>query len=135
MAGGWLGRIRRLGPPRQPFDAIERWVAELPMVQEWKTHTDIPGIGAFPLPSLWEHCPWLTPTVLSLARAAYSGDWESLGPLSDALEEAGCTNEAILRHLRGYVPWQAEPGGWGWQGSSSPHVRGCWALDLILGKE
>jgi hypothetical protein len=42
-----------------------------------------------------------------------------LGVLSDALEEAGCDKEDILNHLRG-------PG---------PHVRGCWALDLLLGKE
>jgi hypothetical protein len=39
--------------------------------------------------------------------------------LADILEEAGCTEEAILSHCRG-------PG---------PHVRGCWVLDLILGKE
>jgi hypothetical protein len=39
--------------------------------------------------------------------------------LADALEDAGCDNADILSHLRG-------PG---------PHVRGCWALDLILGKE
>ena len=41
-----------------------------------------------------------------------------LAILADALEEAGGTKEAILDHLRA-------PG---------PHVRGCWALDLILGK-
>jgi hypothetical protein len=38
--------------------------------------------------------------------------------LADALEEAGCTDQTILGHLRGPVP----------------HVRGCWAVDLILGK-
>jgi hypothetical protein len=71
-------------------------------------------------------CPWLTPTVLSLAWAAYDGrlpdgtlDPHRLGVLSDALEEAGCTEGALLRHLRG-------PG---------PHARGCHALDLLLGKE
>jgi hypothetical protein len=42
-----------------------------------------------------------------------------LAVLADALEEAGCTDTAILGHLRG-------PG---------PHVRGCWAVDLLLGKE
>ena len=35
-----------------------------------------------------------------------------------ALEDAGCSDERILAHLR-------DPG---------PHVRGCWALDLLLGK-
>jgi hypothetical protein len=70
---------------------------------------------------------WLTATVWSLAQAAYgerdlpSGhlDPARLAVLSDALEEAGCTAAEILSHLR----------------SPGPHVRGCWALDLILGKE
>jgi hypothetical protein len=39
--------------------------------------------------------------------------------LADALEDHGCTDTDLLTHLRG-------PG---------PHVRGCWALDLVLGKE
>ena len=32
---------------------------------------------------------------------------------------AGCTDEDILSHCR----------------ESGPHVRGCWAVDLVLGKE
>jgi hypothetical protein len=47
------------------------------------------------------------------------GTFDSLPILADALEEAGCTEEAILSHCRG-------PG---------PHVRGCWVVDLVLGKE
>ena len=42
-----------------------------------------------------------------------------LAVLSDALEEAGCPDETLLAHLR----------------SPGPHVRGCWVLDLVLGKE
>ena len=42
-----------------------------------------------------------------------------LAVLADALEEAGCRDADLLAHLRA-------PG---------PHVRGCWALDLLLGKE
>jgi hypothetical protein len=71
--------------------------------------------------------PWLTPVVLKLAQAAYDNrllpsgllDNTGLAILADALEEAGCTDPDILSHLRG-------PG---------PHVRGCWPVDLILGKE
>jgi hypothetical protein len=44
--------------------------------------------------------------------------FEDLPVLADMLEEAGCDNEAILTHCRG-------PG---------PHVRGCWLVDLLLGK-
>jgi hypothetical protein len=46
-------------------------------------------------------------------------DRAGLGRLADALEQAGCTERAILNHLRG-------PG---------PHVRGCWAVDLVLAGE
>jgi hypothetical protein len=38
--------------------------------------------------------------------------------LADALLDAGCADEEMVGHLR-------EPG---------PHVRGCWAVDVILGK-
>lgn len=70
---------------------------------------------------------WRTPTVLSLAHAAYderilpSGELDParLAILSDALEEARCDDEAILLHLR----------------SPGPHYRGMWSLDLVLGKE
>ena len=60
-----------------------------------------------------------------------------LAVLSDALEEAGCGNEWLLRHLRGEEvvpsPHMLKTGFW--QPLRAPHVRGCWALDLILGKE
>jgi hypothetical protein len=46
-------------------------------------------------------------------------DTVCLAVLADALEEAGCDNADLPVHLRG-------PG---------PHVRGCWALDLLLGLE
>jgi hypothetical protein len=70
---------------------------------------------------------WQTSQVVALPRAAYeerelpSGtlDLARLAILADALEEAGCTTSDLLAHLRG-------PG---------PHVRGCWAVDLLLGKE
>ena len=70
---------------------------------------------------------WLTHTVMSLARTAYeertlpSGelDPQRLAVLADALEEAGCSDPELMGHLR----------------SAGPHVRGCWALDLVLGKQ
>jgi hypothetical protein len=69
---------------------------------------------------------WLRPAVTSLATAAYeerslpSGELDPvrLAVLADALEDAGCTSADLLGHLR----------------SPGPHVRGCWALDQILGK-
>jgi hypothetical protein len=69
----------------------------------------------------------LTPAVLKLAQAAYddrllpSGllDNTRLAVLADALEEAGCGDAEILAHCRG----------------GGEHVRGCWPVDLVLGKE
>jgi hypothetical protein len=70
---------------------------------------------------------WSTPQAVALAQAAYdqrempSGNLDPtrLAVLTDALEDAGCDNPDLLGHLRG-------PG---------PHVRGCWVVDLLLGKE
>jgi hypothetical protein len=63
---------------------------------------------------------WRTPGAVALARTAYEERrFQDLPLLADALEEAGCSDEAILEHCRG----------------PSPHVRGCWAVDLVLGKE
>jgi hypothetical protein len=50
------------------------------------------------------------------SQATGTLDAARLAVLSDALEEAGCTNEEILGHLR----------------SAGPHARGCFALDSLL---
>jgi hypothetical protein len=63
---------------------------------------------------------WLTSAAVGLARCIYEDRAsDELPILADALEDAGCTDRAILDHCRG-------PG---------PHVRGCWVVDLLLGKE
>jgi hypothetical protein len=60
-----------------------------------------------------------TPDVLRLAEAVYAERaFERLPVLADALEEVGCTDAALLGHLRG-------PG---------PHVLGCFALDAVLAR-
>jgi hypothetical protein len=62
---------------------------------------------------------WLTPPVRGIAQAI-DKDWSDglLSILADALEDARCTDPAILEHCR-------RPG---------PHVLGCWVVDLLLGK-
>jgi hypothetical protein len=67
-----------------------------------------------------------------------------LAVLADALEEAGCDSEDLLMHLRGWGRCFCRTGpshgmeelcgGRGWL-KAGPHVRGCWAVDLVLGKE
>jgi hypothetical protein len=61
-----------------------------------------------------------TSTVTSLAQAIYDDRaFDRMPILADALEDAGCSNQDILQHCR----------------SGGEHVRGCWPLDLVLGKE
>jgi hypothetical protein len=63
---------------------------------------------------------WLTPTVVSLATAIYDERaFDRLPIVADALDDGGCDCTDLLHHLR-------QPG---------DHVRGCWALDQVLGKE
>jgi len=47
-----------------------------------------------------------------------SGEFGDMPVLADALEEAGCADADLLAHLR----------------SGGGHLRGCWAVDLLLGK-
>jgi hypothetical protein len=62
---------------------------------------------------------WRTGTAASLAEGMYeSRDFSPMPILADALQDAGCDNEDMLGHCRG----------------DGPHVRGCWVVDLLLGK-
>jgi hypothetical protein len=70
---------------------------------------------------------WREGLVVRLAQAAYEArllpaghlDPARLAVLADALEDAGCRDDELLGHLRG----------------NGPHTRGCWAVDLVLGRE
>lgn len=61
---------------------------------------------------------WNDGTVPQMARAIYEDRrFEDMPILADALEDAGCDDADMLRHCR----------------SQDKHVRGCWAIDRILG--
>lgn len=91
--------------------------------------------------------PWLTPAVQRFAQAIYDDrDFDRLPILADMLEEAGCMEAAILEHFREPMycnAWCHDDGNGhlckscdgGPRQLINPHVRGCWALDLILGRE
>jgi hypothetical protein len=67
-----------------------------------------------------EWLAWNAGTALKIARAVYEERaFDRLPILADALEDAGCDDADILAHCRG----------------GGPHVRGCWVVDLILGKQ
>jgi hypothetical protein len=64
---------------------------------------------------------WRTTDVMLLAKGIYEEKaFDRMPILADALQDAGCEVEELLNHLRD---------------ANATHVRGCWALDLVLGKE
>jgi hypothetical protein len=63
---------------------------------------------------------WRTTAAVDLARVIYHDRESDLMPiLADALQDAGCADEAALGHCRG----------------GGPHARGCWVVDQVLGKK
>jgi hypothetical protein len=62
---------------------------------------------------------WRTAQAVAVARAMYEDrKFDDLPLLADALEEAACTDSAILHHCH----------------ATGPHARGCWVIDLLLDK-
>lgn len=62
---------------------------------------------------------WLTSTVVALAAGIYTERaFDRMPILADALQDAGCADEQVLTHCR----------------EGRHHCRGCWVVDLLLGK-
>jgi hypothetical protein len=63
---------------------------------------------------------WRSADTVALARGIYEDRaFDRLLLLADALMDAGCDDEQVIGHCR----------------SEGPHVRGCWVVDSVLGKE
>ncbi len=63
---------------------------------------------------------WEGGTVVRIGQGIYEGNrFQDLPVLADALEEAGCDDSDLLAHCR----------------ESGEHVRGCWVVDLLVGRE
>jgi hypothetical protein len=63
---------------------------------------------------------WRTTDVMLLARGIYvDRAFDRMPILADALQDAGCDNDTVLTHCRD---------------TALMHVRGCWVVDLVLGK-
>jgi hypothetical protein len=96
----------------------------VPLEEEWKAQAAILRDIFGPRPQRPDRVPdavlgWNDGAVRKIARTVYDDRaFDRLPILADALEDAGCTDPTLLAHLRG-------PG---------PHVLGCWAVDLLLGK-
>jgi hypothetical protein len=83
-------------------------------------HRSARDIFGNPFRPILLHPTWRSNNVLALAQAIYDERaFDRLPILGDALEDAGCDNIDILNHCR-------EP---------AEHVRGCWVVDLVLGKK
>jgi hypothetical protein len=110
--------------PETPYSATEQETMKRRLVDVLRDIVGNPFALAPVVDPAWLR--WSGGTVRMLAEVAYEERQLPEGTLhpprlpllADALEDAGCADADLLGHLRG-------PG---------PHVRGCWALDLILGK-
>ncbi|WP_148087863.1 hypothetical protein [Gemmata obscuriglobus] len=79
----------KLPPPSSPLDDTPDGPEYLDVVAEILTPCEF-------LPE------WRTDTVLALAQAMYDcKDFSAMPILADALQDAGCADEAILTHCRG----------------------------------
>ena len=72
------------------------------------------------LSGLWPSRLMAGSTDLTLAQMYDSRDFSAMPILADALQDEGCDNADILDHCR-------DP--------DQTHIRGCWVIDLALGKE
>jgi hypothetical protein len=67
------------------------------------------------------HPDWQTATVRALAQQMdETGDFSAVPILADALQDAGCDDDAVLDRCRA---------------ESGVHCRGNWVVDLVLGRE
>ncbi len=117
----WIHLAFDDGDTAPSWSASANRVAEEQEIGQAALLRDLVGPLPFrPLPQVrpgW--LAWEGGTVPKLATAVYEERaFDRLPVMADALEEAGCAEAELLAHLRG-------PG---------PHARGCWALDLLLGK-
>jgi hypothetical protein len=115
----WVGATRARA---YTVDAVRQEEGTAGRVVEWQRQSDIIRcIFGNPFRPVSFAELWRTDTVLMLARQMYdSRDFGAMPILADALQDAGCEDEQILNHCRD---------------TDTTHVRGCWVVDLILGKE
>jgi hypothetical protein len=102
-------------PELNPQTSDENADLRLP---DWQAAMLCQGLGR-PLPAVDSIARSRTADAIGLAKSIRStNSFEVLPILADALQDAGCDNADVLNHCRG----------------GSPHVRGCWVVDLVLGK-
>jgi hypothetical protein len=104
--------------PRAQYQVSDESIIKVEEAEHRQLLRDIFGNPFHPVTCSPE---WRTSTAIALARHMYeSRDFSAMPILADALQDAGCDNEEILAHCRD---------------EKATHVRGCWAVDCLLGKE
>jgi hypothetical protein len=102
-------------PPRRRWAMVQEGARQAELVREF--------FGPLPFRRVVCDPAWLAwdgGTVAALAQAIYEERaFYRMAILADALEDAGCDDAQILAHCR----------------SDTTHVRGCWVLDALLGKD
>jgi hypothetical protein len=114
---GCSERISALHRDRSRYDApaMQKRLAEEPAAQS----TLLRCIFGNPFRPVTFDPAWIIPNVTTLAHIIYKQRaFDRMPDLADSLELAGCMNEDILSHCR-----------------VGNHVRGCWVVDLALGKK
>jgi hypothetical protein len=100
---------------------LARWHGASPDQEKTAQATLLRDIVGNPFRPVSFNPAWRTDTAISLAKHMYdSRDFGAMPILADALQDAGCDSEDILNHCRQV---------------NGVHVRGCWVVDLVLGKE
>jgi len=118
------------GRPMQVVDVAGQFAAsdgatgwdERKWEAEWLAHCHLlRDIFGNPFRPVTFQAAWRTSTAIALASQMYeSREFGAMPILADALQDAGCDNDDILNHCRD---------------AKQVHVRGCWVVDLVLGKE
>jgi len=109
-AMSWATELRRTSHLEDRFGRIQEVPVQIALLRD---------IFGNPFRPVTFNPEWLTSTVIALARQMYeSRDFSAMPILADALQDVGCESAEILDHCRG----------------DGPHVRGCFVVDLILGK-
>jgi hypothetical protein len=103
------------------FNEVSRQQLELEHVEEIQQISVLREIFGNPFRPITFNPAWRTSDVMLLAQGIYGEKaFDRMPILADALQDAGCDSDDMLNHCRD---------------ASLPHVRGCWVLDLVLGKE
>lgn len=97
--------------------SFTKWIAE--HKEKWHQRSVLTDIIPNPFRPVALDPSWRTEAVVALAEGIYAERaFERMPVLADALEDAGCSHDGILRHCRG----------------DGPHVKGCWVVDLLTGR-